>query len=703
MSRSAPLLAVIALAAAAAPAGAQHAVFDFAANRTLAHGQRAGGLVIAAGLPGFAKYVHFSRPVPSWRLRVVEDGKKVALAQTQAVLEVPLTADQARRATLTLRLKSSVKQTVRATIGGKASPAVPLGEGWQTVTVPLAAGALTEGENKITLTFAEWGHFAGQRASAAVEWIQLGGTSTDGNLPQAGDDGLVLAKDTGAAYYLMVPARAQLSLSGDTGGCAIQLRAGTRGKLAVDAEIKPGAPVELTPLFDRVARLELTASGAACTQAKINAALTIDGAAPQAKYEKRPRNVVFWMTDDTRSDKFKLFNPKTRVETPVIDALAKSSTVFRVAYVQGNESRVSHASLWTGLYPAQHHFIAEKAKLDPKFVTLPEAIKPSGLYTAGYIANGFIDAYWGFAEGWDILHNHIHEGGGLKAEDLVKAARGFLGQHASKPFFLYLGTIDAHVSWRAHAPWIDKYDPEPYAGPFAKACLDPQLDKIVGGKLGVSERDKTRIIALYDSDVSYNDQQLGELMRALDASHCADDTMLVFTADHGEELWDHGKIGHGQSLREELVHVPLIIHYPPLFPAGKVVPEGVEIIDLLPTIVDAIGGKVPQDVQGESLVPLAQGVGEGYPRPAIGSQYELAHTMRLGRWKLWVGGSGDVRLFDAIADAAESHELSIEKPYERRFVTDALGVWMAYQSKWKKSRWGVASNHKRELADDLEK
>jgi arylsulfatase A-like enzyme len=330
-------------------------------------------------------------------------------------------------------------------------------------------------------------------------------------------------------------------------------------------------------------------------------------------------------------------------------------------------------------------------------------VKPAGLYTAGYIANGFIDAYWGFAEGWDILHNHIHEGGGLLGADLVKAARGFLKEHASKPFFLYLGTIDAHVSWRAHAPWIDKYDPEPYAGPFVKACLDPQLDKIVGGKLLVTERDKSRIVALYDSDVSYNDQQFGELVRALEACGHADDTMIVFTADHGEELWDHGKIGHGQSLREELVHVPLLIHYPPLFPAGKVVGEGVEIVDLLPTIVDAVGGKVPQDAQGESLVPLAQGEGAGYPRPAIGSQYELAYTMRLGRWKLWVGGAGDARLFDAVGDSAESHELSVEKPYERRFVTDALGVWTAYQSKWKKSRWGVASNHKRALADDLEK
>ena len=76
--------------------------------------------------------------------------------------------------------------------------------------------------------------------------------------------------------------------------------------------------------------------------------------------------------------------------------------------------------------------------------------------------------------------------------------------------------------------------------------------------------------------------------------------------------------------------------------------------------------------------------------------------MRLGRWKLSVFGSGEVRLFDAASDAAESKELSASHPLEKRFITDAMGLWMAYQGQWHKSRWGVASNAKPELARDLE-
>ncbi|HEX9104868.1 MAG TPA: sulfatase [Polyangia bacterium] len=677
------------------PALAAHPVFDLVANRTLAHVERDGALSIAAGSPGFARYVHFSRPLPTWKLRQVEDGKRVALAQTQAVLEVPLDGAQAQAGVLTLRLKSPVKQTVRATARNKSSPAVPLGEGWQTVQVTLPPGALVEGENKITLGFANSGHFGDKKASAAVEWIDIGATSHATAAPSVFDGAaLTIPKGDALSWYVMVPSGGALVAHAE--GCKLAAHAAAHGGAHVDGALAGDAPLDLAPLADKVVRLTLVADGGAC--AIKSAALTAGGDAPSVKHAPVPKNVVFWMTDDTRSDKFKLYNPKTRVETPIVDTFAKRATNFKVAYVQGNESRVSHASLWTSLYPLNHRFIAEKAKLDPKFVTLPEAVKPTGRSTIGLMGNGFIDAFWGFGDGWDLLKNHIHEGGGLKAEDFVVEAKQMLQRFAGKSFFMYLGTIDAHVSWRAHAPWIAKYDPEPYAGPFIKACLDPQLDKIVAGKLPVTDRDKTRIVALYDSDVSYNDQQFGKLVDLLNA----DDTMIIFTADHGEELWDHGKIGHGQSLREELVHVPLLISYPPLFPPGKSVSEGVEIIDLLPTIVDALGGKQPADAQGESLVALAQGDGAGYPRPAVASQYELAHTMRLGRWKLSVFGSGEVRLFDAATDAAESKELSAERPLEKRFVTDAMGVWMAYQSQWHKARWGVASNQKAELARDLE-
>jgi arylsulfatase A-like enzyme len=705
VNRLSIVTAAVVAAALPAAARAAHPVFDLVANRTLAHGIRGGGLAIAAGSPGFARYVHFSRPLPTWKLRLVEDGKRVAVASTSSVLEVPLTAEQARGASaITLRLKSNAKQTVRVSGNGKSSAAVPIGLGWSTVRVPLEAGALVAGENKLTLTFAQGGMYAGQKGAAAVEWIQIGGEAPSEAAPVVAEGGaLVLAKDGGLAWYVKVPEGGALLAQGDAGGCGLKVRVGDGRRALVEAPLTLGTPVALAAAAGKVARLELVADGAGCTRAKLTqAALLADGAAPTVSYAKRPRNVIVWLTDSTRADKYKAFNPKTRVETAFMDEWQKRATLFTVAYVQGNESRVSHASLFTGMYPAQHRFIPEKAKLSADFVTLPEVAKAAGLKTAGFMGNGFIRASWGFGDGWDLLQNHIQLELGLTGADIRKAGQSWLDKNHTSPFFVYLGTIDAHVSWKAHAPWIQKYDPEPYSGPYVKALLDPTLDKIVAGQVKLSERDKVRVVALYDSDVSYNDQQFGELVKALEKLGRLEDTMIVLTADHGEEMFERGKIGHGQSLHEELVHVPLAIYFPPLFPPGKKVTEGVEVLDVLPTIADALGTKLPPDVQGMSLVPLAQGEGAGYPRPAIASQYELAHTMRLDRWKLWVGGSGEVKLFDMVADPGALKELGPEHAVERRFVADALGLWMAYQGKWKKTRWGVASNHTPQLAADLE-
>lgn len=700
---------------------ASHPVFDLYANRTLAHVEERGGLFIAAGAPGFARYQQFGRPSAVWRLRSEVDGKAVALVQASAKLGVPLTPAQAQTQSVWLSLKSPSRSSVKISVGGKVSQPVPLNPGWQLVQVQLPADALAPGENVLTFTFAQSGPFTtaasgaqpggSVRAAAAVQWLQIGGTAPpQGTEPPKLSDGKKLVIPGGGAlyYYVQVPQSGALRVKGDAAGCQVKVTLDGPGKTRKGPPMDltlDGSALSLAAAAGEVRRLGLHAMGGCPKVTLTEAQLHSAGPAPMVHRDQKPRNVVFWLSDDTRADKYRLWNKSSRVETPVLDAFSQNATRFAVAYAQGNESRVSHASLFTGLYPAQHHFINDKAVLSDSFIILPEAVKAAGLYTIGHIANGYITKRWGFGDGWDLLKNHIHEGGGLKSADLVGDARAFLtkGPGKTKPFFLYLGTIDAHVSWRAYEPWISKYDPKPYSGPFVKGCMDPQLDKIVAGQLQITARDRERVIALYDGDISYSDQQFGQLLDLLKKTGHDGDTMIVFASDHGEEFWDHGRVGHGQSLRQELVHIPMWIYYPPLFPAGKVVEEGTELVDLLPTITDALGVPTPKDVQGESLLPLSQGQGSGYPRPAIASQYELAHTMRLGRYKLWVGGSGQIKLYDGQDDPGEQKELTAEQPIAYRFIADAMGLWMAYQGQWKKQRWGVASNQKAEFAADLER
>jgi arylsulfatase A-like enzyme len=148
--------------------------------------------------------------------------------------------------------------------------------------------------------------------------------------------------------------------------------------------------------------------------------------------------------------------------------------------------------------------------------------------------------------------------------------------------------------------------------------------------------------------------------------------------------------------------VPLVIHYPPLFGSGVRVEQGVDVLSVMPTILDALGTPIPDHVQGESLLPLAQGIGTGYPRPSIASQYELAHTIQLERWKLWVGGKGVPKLYDLESTDKEHKEVAAERPQATRWLTDALSTFLVYQDSWRSSRWGVASNHRGAFPDLLE-
>jgi arylsulfatase len=678
-------------------------------------------LFLPLGHPGAAKYVNFGRPNSTLKLSMKEDGRPVALAiRNLTWLRAPLTEEQAKASVLSLSVKSPRASNLQVKINEVDLPPHRLSAGWQTVSLPIPSGSLKPGENRLYLKHGASRKVGGEKIWGALEWLFLGNRplGSPGQLGPARQRHLLLPRGGGLAYYVHPYRGAQLHLRYPAAGCDVRVRLTSQGAKPVEvvrSDAGKGAGqivktvVDLGPIAERVGRLELTAQGSRCKELELHdAVIVMPGPAPKLKRGMPPKNIVFWMMDNARGDRFTLYNPKTRVQTPVITELGRTGTLFARVYVQGNESRVSHASIWTGAYPRQARFIDPKAKLDPAWVTMPEAIQKAGLYTAGWLANGFVAKRWGFGEGWDIFKNYIHDRADvpkpspLSAEGLANYAIRFLARPHKDRLFLYLGTIDSHVSWRGHQPWLKQYYPEPYKGTFQKDVAGPIWVKIATRERDTTPEEKKRIIAIYDSTVSYNDDALGKLLAALKEKKVRDDTLVVVTADHGEELWDHGRAGHGSTIRQELVAVPLLIHYPPLFGKGVVVKQGVDTLSIMPTLLDALGVPIPETVQGESLLPLAQGVGAGYPRPSIASQYELAHAIRLERWKLRVGGVGRTELYDVESKEGEHKELSSSRPLEVRWLTDALSTWLTYQDRWRSTRWGVASNHTAALAEDLE-
>ena len=266
----------------------------------------------------------------------------------------------------------------------------------------------------------------------------------------------------------------------------------------------------------------------------------------------------------------------------------------------------------------------------------------------------------------------------------------FAEANKDKDFFLYLGTIDPHVTYRAHDGIIEKYDPKPYSGPYRRSLLGTELGKIRGGK-SVSKRDRERAVALYKNEITFNDQAFAELRKELEELDLWKDTMVIVTADHGDEFWEHGSVGHGHNIHQELVHVPLIITYPGMIPANTVVEAGVDVLDVYPTIVDALGGTRPDGLQGKSLLDLTAGRHGGYPQPAIATRYLGHYAMQMQQWKLYMR-KGDYRLYERGADPKELTDVAQKYPLASRWLVDSLAWFRPNRGHWDKQTWGVPSN-----------
>ncbi len=685
----------------AASRGAERSVYSLIDNRLSAHLTRGGGLLLPGGSAGFAKYVRFSNQIKegtrkSWELRQTDGSTKVAkMTGKMASVFVPLTKEQAQRGTVRIRINAKAEGALSLRINDSEKKEIngKVTKGWQTVTLE-TGGQLVEGENALQLFT--------KASDATVAWIQIGAKTAVGDdgataFYDAGGKALAIPQDAAMSYYVTLPEKARLTGDLSDGNCTINVSAlADDGATASGKLSGTGSAVDLAALAGKAVRLDLETAG--CERAMLsNASLVIPGDAPTVKRGDAPKHVVFIIMDSLRADRVKPFNAKARPDVPNLEKLAESSAVFLSHYVQGTESQVSHASMWTSLYLAKHRASQMSDKLPEKWMTIDEVAKKAGKFTAGVSANGYIRPARGFGNSWDKYINHIEKGGGLKAADIVERGTGFVKDGKDKPWFLYLGFIDTHVTWRAKAPWIEKYDGG-YKGRFEKEFGDEPN----GFPKDVTDREKDHIRAIYDSNVSYQDDQLGKLIEKLKAWGVWDSTMLIITADHGDELWEDGKtVGHARMPKQTIVQVPMIIHYPPMFPAGKVT-SGTEGIDIVPTIADALGVAIDPEWQGASMLPIATGA-TPYPHLAVASQYENFHAGRLGNWKIKLAGTGAPALYHLSKDPAEKKDLwgTSGSSVGARVMLDPMWMLRQWNVEWKKSTWGNPAAVSSRFATDL--
>ncbi len=403
-----------------------------------------------------------------------------------------------------------------------------------------------------------------------------------------------------------------------------------------------------------------------------------------------PKYVLFWIIDTLRADYLPI-HFETDVQAPNLARLAEEGVTFEVAYVQGTESRASHASLFTGKYPERHGVMA-RGRVNPQLPILPNFFQDQGYRTALMASNGYVSHLLNLNRGWDHYQNNIHNETGLSARVMVQEGLEWIRSvEEGHPFFLYLGTIDPHVTYRMHPEVIELYEPADYRGRFRRFLSGEDLGLIKGRRMTVTEREKERIINLYKNEITFNDIWFGNLREALEEKGIWEDTLIVVTSDHGEEFWEHGSVGHGHNVHQEMVHVPLIFHYPRGLPSGRSVRSGAEVIDVLPTVLELIGAEDPGDRQGRSLLPTIFGEHGGYPAPALATQYMRHYGLQIEDWKIYLRG-GSMRVYDRRTDILEMNDVRADHPLASRWLQDSVGWFRAYRREWDKATWGVSNN-----------
>jgi arylsulfatase A-like enzyme len=693
--------------------------YDLIANR--AHGveYQGGRLVVDAGSIGFYKHIDGGWKT-SWILGSQDEGRPAALVSgLSAIFFVPLDPEAGAptgEQLLTLTLRTRVpKQRLSVFVNEKPAGTVEVGTSWADYPLPLPAALLRPGENRIRLTFrAAVGIPGGRRSSGSLARAVLGPAAETAPLPQRSalhpeDQSLggtsrrtlALPGPGRLSFFVQVPAGGKLAVgygaAGDGAAAAVRIvRDGGPARTLFDGAVPAGrftdAAWDLGPEVGHAVRIDFVGKSGATSWAQPR--LLAAAPPPALVPERHFRNVFLYMVDTLRADKLRVYNPKTRVESPNFDAFAADATRFAWAHVPGTWSLPSHASILTGVYPSVHRATAHEARLDPKVPFLAEILKKAGYRTALFSSNGYVSNKWGFDRGWDEIRNFIRESLPNGADYLWKTATKWMDAPANKhqPQFLYLATIEPHVIYNPKKEFLARYWKKPYKGPIRPNISGVQLGYIKNGSLKINDNDKAYLEALHDAEITQADSLFGAFIADLKTRGLYDSSAIIVTSDHGDEFWDHGDVGHAQGVYQELVHVPLIIRAPGLLPAGKVVETDVEAMDLFPTLLEMAGLPAPRGTQGSSLVPLVHDELGNSPRPAYNQNLAMTRGLKVARYRFIHTGPERLELYDEIEDPREQKNLAATHPIALRALRNVFGLLYAFEDRWRKRTWGTAAN-----------
>ena len=344
-----------------------------------------------------------------------------------------------------------------------------------------------------------------------------------------------------------------------------------------------------------------------------------------------PRGVIVFLGDTLRRDHLDAYG-YGRETAPVLTRLASEGVLFRDAISQATWTKVSVPSILTSLYPASTGVVGIPDRVPSAATTLAEAFRSAGYATFQTSSVQFTGRLTNLHQGVEVLHERASVDNDDLGHSSAKTARTFvdrfltwLDDHHDVPFYAFIHVFDPHSPFEPYPP----YDLT-WASPTGKEEHEARIEQVAeafgddirigdGNRVG-PERFPNREdlegagidpdvhaaheLDWYDGSIRGMDAEIARLMEGLEERGVAGDTLLAFISDHGEEFLEHGWHWHGNTVYGEILNVPLMLRWDGVLPAGVVVDETVESIDLMPTLLELSGIAAPDEAQGRSLLPL---------------------------------------------------------------------------------------------------
>lgn len=372
-------------------------------------------------------------------------------------------------------------------------------------------------------------------------------------------------------------------------------------------------------------------------------------AAAWANRAERP-NIILILVDTLRKDRLGLYG-HDRNTSPNLDRLAESAVVYDNAFSQAPWTLPSVAAMLTSQYPSALGIENFRRRIPDSAVFLQEILAEHGWATHAIVSHTFVGSQWGFDRGFDSFQSFAGGHRVVTSETVTDAALEIVDQMNGKPTFLMVHYFDPHYLFVEHDGFRFSGTPpdaesEWWVMPHRKLNY-----RAYRGMISEAQRDY--LFDLYDSEIAYTDFHVGRLLDRLASGGLLDDSIVVFTSDHGEEFMEHDGMGHGTKLFNELINVPLVIKWPGASESVRS-RRYVALVDLVPTLLDYLEIPAHTELSGIHLRERDSS------QPIISEnrrQRDFTAIIRDGTKLVYNGRTDTIDFYDLDADPVELEPL----------------------------------------------